>query len=218
MTTIDAALDGFCASTGVPPVLLLMIWPCVVHFMYALVWVHPGVFFSSSRPMDRVWHFRNMAYSKQVWFYGLLPWYLGKVDMARLAEPYYWRIFGQMLAQPQPVLATGLAMLALGVFLEVASFNAIGEAAILYGCKFGVEIEWVDSKFPYTWTNHPQHIGVALVYGSLLLFGWNIWLDMVRIVAWWCALYGFQTVVEGFLAQDEHEALKAKAAKAGKAR
>jgi hypothetical protein len=210
---IDAALNSFCETAGVPPLLLLMCWPCVVHFMYALVWVRPGVFFPGSKPMARVWHFRNMAYSKQVWFYGLLPWYLGRLDAARLAEPYYWRIFGQMLAQPTPYLTTGLAMLAVGVFLEVASFNAIGEAAILYGCKFGVEIEWVDNRFPYTWTSHPQHIGVALVYGSLLLFGSNMIADMGMITLWWFCLYFFQTLVEGYLAQDEHEALKAKAGK-----
>lgn len=215
---VDDSLNALCAAAGVPPLVLLMAWPCVVHFMYALVWVRPGVFFPSSKPMARVWHFRNMAYSKQLWFYGLLPWYLGLVDGARLAEPYHWRIFGQMLAQSPPVLGAGLVMLALGVFLEVASFNAIGEAAILYGCKFGVEIEWVDSKFPYTWTNHPQHIGVALVYGSLLMFGASIWRDMGLIVAWWVGLYCLQTVVEGFLAQDEHEALKAKAAKGAKKR
>ncbi|KAJ1622098.1 hypothetical protein T492DRAFT_1064943 [Pavlovales sp. CCMP2436] len=213
MDHIDDRLNAFCVSSGVPPILLLMVWPCVVHFMYALVWVSPGVFFPWSKPMARVWHFRNMAYSKQLWFYGLLPWYLGLLDTARLAEPYYWRIFGQVLAQPQLVLVTGLAMLAVGCFLEVASFNAIGEAAILYGCKFGVEIEWVDNKFPYTWTNHPQHIGVALVYGSLLLFGWSVFADMLIVVAWWFCLYFFQTLVEGYLAQDEHEALKAKASK-----
>lgn len=212
-SAIDQALDGLCVATGVPRLALLMVWPCVVHFMYALVWVQPSVFFPRSAPMARVWHFRNMAYSKQVWFYGLLPWYLGTIDSARLSEPYYWRIFGQILAQPTPIVALGTAMLAVGVFLEIASFNAIGEAAILYGCKFGVEIEWVDSKFPYTWTNHPQHIGVALVYGSLLAFGLNILPQMGLIVLWWFCLYGFQTLVEGYLAQDEHEALKAKAKK-----
>jgi hypothetical protein len=131
MAAIDGALNQFCERRGLPPLLVLMAWPCVVHFMYALVWVAPGVWFPSSKPMARVWHFRNLAYSKQVYFYGLLPWYLGLLDPVRLAEAYSWRIFGQMLAQSQPILAIGLAMLAFGCFLEVASFNAIGEAAIL---------------------------------------------------------------------------------------
>lgn len=192
---------------------VLMAWPCAVHLAYAIIWVRPGVFFPNSKPMDRVWHFRNMAYSKQVWFYSLLPWYLGTVDAARLAEPYAYRIIGQVLAQPPALALGGAAMLAAGIFMEVASFNAIGEAAILYGCKFGVKVEWVDSKFPYTVTNHPQHIGVALVYGSLLMFGANL-PSMRIIVACWVALYTAQTFVEECLAQDEHKELKKKANKA----
>lgn len=51
------------------------------------------------------------------------------------------------------------------------------------------------------------------MYGSLLLFGANILEQMAMIVLAWFALYFFQTLVEGYLAQDEHEALKAKASK-----
>ena len=74
----------------------------------------------------------------------------------------------------------------------------------------GAHVEWVDSAFPYTLTAHPQHIGVGLVYTSMLLvFGWNCW----PLVLAWHGLYGFQTIIEGWTAQDEHEKIKAEAKK-----
>ena len=99
-------------------------------------------------------------------------------------------------------------MLASGIALEAAAFNAIGEEAILYGCKFGVEVEWVD-KFPYTITSHPQHIGIGLAWGSFIPLGG---LGMQPTVHGWFWMYAFQTIIESFTGQTEHAALKKKAA------
>lgn len=72
-------------------------------------------------------------------------------------------------------------------------------------CVAGAKVEWVDNAFPYTYTAHPQHIGVGLVYTSMLaVFGLKCW----PVVVGWHCLYGFQTVIEGWTAQGEHDKLK----------
>lgn len=207
---IDTVLDSLVSISSLPPVVILMAYPTAVHLAYATIWVSPGVWFPSSAPQRRVRYFGNMAYSKTTLFYCMLPWYLGLLDSGLRAQPYWWRLFAKALSQPLPVLLLGVVMISVGVMLEITSFNAIGESAILYGCKFGVEVEWVEGVFPYTWTAHPQHFGVLLTFGSWLAFCSDLFQGVLFVVLWWYALYGFQTIVEGYFGQEEHDKLKAK--------
>ena len=64
--------------------------------------------------------------------------------------------------------------------------------------------------FRYTVLEHPQHIGICMVYISLIfLFGITLW----PVTAFWIGLYSLQTVVEAYFAQNEHNQLKSQAHK-----
>ena len=194
--------------SSVPPLLGLMIYPTLVHFIYAIIWVVPSLWFPRHPPLSRVKFFGRLAYSKTCVFYLLLPWYLGTLSPTLFQEPYWWRICA-LIGQQRPLLQLlGIASIVSGVLLEVASFAAIGQVAILYGCKFGAQVEWVDNAWPYTWTSHPQHIGVILIQSAWVALGWTEATGMVAFIAWWAFLYGLQTLVECYLAQDEHTALR----------
>jgi hypothetical protein len=72
----------------------------------------------------------------------------------------------------------------------------------------GLEIEWVADVFPYTITAHPQHIGIALAWLSFIPLGGQ---EMIPIAVAWLILYAFQTAVESYTGQTEHDALKKRA-------
>ena len=71
---IDEVLDGMFDGLGLPPLVVIFMYPTFVHFMYALIWNFPGVWFPSLAPDTRVRLFALQAYAKQVAFFGLLPW------------------------------------------------------------------------------------------------------------------------------------------------
>merc|ERR1711959_793533 len=98
--TMDSTLDSLQASSGLPPLVLLMVWPTIVHTLYAIIWVKPSLFFSASPPLRRVRYFGHLAYSKTASFYLMLPWFIGILDPALRNRSYLWRVFAMALAQP----------------------------------------------------------------------------------------------------------------------
>ena len=63
------------------------------------------------------------------------------------------------------LLLIGIVLLLIGQGLNVASYNALGNAGIYYGYELGYKLPYITNKFPYTTTvskflKHPQYTGV----------------------------------------------------------
>ena len=64
------------------------------------------------------------------------------------------------------LLILGIVLLLIGQGLNVASYNALGNAGIYYGYELGYKLPYITNKFPYTTTvskyflKHPQYTGV----------------------------------------------------------
>eukprot|EP01052_Picozoa_sp_SAG31_P047161 SAG31_NODE_9318_length_1299_cov_1.084167_2_plen_155_part_00 len=139
---IDGFLDAVVAGTELPALLVIFLYPIFVHIMYALIWNYPGIWFPGFAPEKRVRLFALQAYCKQVVFFSMFPWYMAKKDVspfggADIELNYFWRVFALALAQPPMLAVAGVVMGGFGLFLEGAAFKAIGETAIMYGCKLG---------------------------------------------------------------------------------
>jgi len=203
----DIMFDDLQAMTSLPPLILLMLVPSIVHVLYAIIWVFPEFWFPGFQPLSRVRLFGYLAYGKQIFFYCMLPWFLTLLNGEYRDINYAVRLFYVILEQETFEIVCGSILFFSGILLEIACFNAIGETAILYGCKFGAKVEWKENVFPYNTFSHPQHLGVILVTLSyVFFFSTKMW--TVTII-WW-NLYFLQTVVEVFLAQEEHEKLRKK--------
>jgi hypothetical protein len=76
-----------------------------------------------------------------------------------------------------------------GQLLNSRVYALLGHYGIFYGCRFGIEIEWVNA-FPYSHISDPQYWGAWLT-----ILGCGYWIPKVPLI-WWLLNYNFMMVVE----------------------
>ncbi|CAJ1338484.1 unnamed protein product [Effrenium voratum] len=91
------------------------------------------------------------------------------------------------------------ALVAAGQALNVATYNAIGNAGVYYGFKLGRTVPWCHG-FPFnTGLRHPQYLGVVLtLYGALplLMSKELLQLGLPQLVLTWGSMYGVMSAME----------------------
>ena len=95
--------------------------------------------------------------------------------------------------------AAFVALVAAGQALNVATYNAIGNAGVYYGFKLGRTVPWCHG-FPFnTGLRHPQYLGVVLtLFGALPLVMHRelIQMGLPQLVATWGSMYGVMSAME----------------------
>lgn len=165
------------------------------HIMYGYVWLNASKFMSlckSASLGDPVDAFATAAViGKVIQFAAAVAWFL---QTGATIDP--------SLAQ----VVVGVALLAVGQWLNMAAMKAIGKRGIYYGCKLGYTIPWCTS-FPFGTVPHPQYVGSCLsVLGAAVLVWSSTTLSsgLPVLVAVWLASY----FVSGYIEQANWEPTK----------
>mmetsp|Transcript_47856 Transcript_47856/g.89589 ORF Transcript_47856/g.89589 Transcript_47856/m.89589 type:complete len:229 (-) Transcript_47856:91-777(-) len=91
------------------------------------------------------------------------------------------------------------AIVAAGQALNVATYNAIGNAGVYYGFKLGREVPWCFG-FPFnTGLRHPQYLGVVLtLFGALPIVGTKelTQLGLPHLLLAWGSMYAMMSAME----------------------
>ncbi|CAK9089382.1 unnamed protein product [Durusdinium trenchii] len=102
-------------------------------------------------------------------------------------------------AAPGWCWAAGGVLVAAGQALNVATYNAIGNAGVYYGFKLGRTVPWCYG-FPFnTGLRHPQYLGVVLtLFGTLpmLMSKEMLQMGLPQLVLTWGSMYGIMSAME----------------------
>eukprot|EP00931_Biecheleriopsis_adriatica_P086936 TRINITY_DN61483_c0_g1_i1.p1 TRINITY_DN61483_c0_g1~~TRINITY_DN61483_c0_g1_i1.p1 ORF type:complete len:253 (-),score=51.18 TRINITY_DN61483_c0_g1_i1:57-755(-) len=178
-------------------------WACLLgiaanYFMHGFIWNFPSDFAAlckkkplralGSHPVDV---FASLEVVAKILQGGSLLAYLGAAGRSAAwtavitAPAWCWGIFGSFVAAGQA--------------LNVATYNAIGNAGVYYGFKLGREVPWCYG-FPFNaGLRHPQYLGVVLtLFGTLPLFVTRdlSQLGLPQMVVTWGTMYGVMSAME----------------------
>ncbi|CAE8689459.1 unnamed protein product [Polarella glacialis] len=178
-------------------------WACIAgiaanYVMHGLIWNYPSGFANACRkqplrslgsgPVDV---FASLEVPAKLVQGGSLLCFLGPVGRAAAlsaitsAPMWCWAAFG--------------ALVAAGQALNFATYNAIGNAGVYYGFKFGVTVPWCYG-FPFnSGLRHPQYTGVVLTLcGALpvLLSDETARKGLPQAIVAWAAMYSLMSAME----------------------
>lgn len=98
-------------------------------------------------------------------FYGF------KLIQAGVFVGWWWWFGGGTLWPERPTAVTlgvGVALIAVGQFLNAAVFHRLGRVGVFYGNRFGHTVPWC-TGFPFSVLRHPQYVGTVLSIWGLFV-------------------------------------------------
>jgi methylene-fatty-acyl-phospholipid synthase len=108
---------------------------------------------------------------------------------------FFWWCAVASAGSPWPLSAgpltitIGLALISLGLALNVMVFRLLGRNGVFYGAEFGLPMPQRNEP-PFTWMRHPQYVGAAaVVWGACLVarfpHGDWFWLPAIATLYYW---------------------------------